>query len=42
MSMLDLIIIGGGPAGLSAAAAGDTLGLSTALIEERPELGGQV
>jgi NADPH-dependent 2,4-dienoyl-CoA reductase/sulfur reductase-like enzyme len=37
----DVAIIGAGPAGLTAALALGTAGLSTVLIDEQPELGGQ-
>lgn len=40
MSTLDLLIIGGGAAGLSAASAARGIGLSTELLDERPALGG--
>ncbi|HSK73396.1 MAG TPA: FAD-dependent oxidoreductase, partial [Pyrinomonadaceae bacterium] len=38
----DVIIIGGGAAGLSAALWCDDLGLSALLLEKSPELGGQL
>ncbi|CAN5407909.1 thioredoxin-disulfide reductase [soil metagenome] len=38
----DIIIIGGGAAGLSAALWSDELGLNTLLLEENAELGGQL
>lgn len=38
----DVIIIGGGAAGLSAALWCDELGLNALLLEEKPELGGQL
>src|SRR5687767_15565164 len=38
----DVIIIGGGPAGLSAALWCVDLGLSTVLIEREPAVGGQL
>lgn len=38
----DIVIIGGGPAGISAAIWSCDLGLSTAVIEEKSELGGQL
>jgi glycine/D-amino acid oxidase-like deaminating enzyme len=38
----DVLIVGGGPAGMAAAATASTSGLSTVLIDERPALGGQV
>lgn len=40
--MYDLIIIGSGPAGLSAAVYGKRAGLSLLIIEEKPMSGGQV
>lgn len=40
--MYDLIIIGSGPAGLSAAVYGKRAGLSTLVIEKNPMSGGQV
>lgn len=40
--MLDVIIIGAGPAGLSAARWCDELGLDTLLLEQSEELGGQL
>src|SRR5262245_34119365 len=40
--MHDVIIIGGGPAGLSAALWCDQLGLDTLLIERADEIGGQL
>lgn len=38
----DVIIIGGGPAGISAALWCEDLGLSAVLVEQEPELGGQL
>jgi len=38
----DVLIVGGGPAGMAAASTASTSGLSTVLIDERPTLGGQV
>lgn len=38
----DLVVIGAGPAGLTAAATGAGLGLSTLLIDENPAPGGQI
>ncbi len=38
----DLVVIGGGPAGLSAAARSAELGLDVVLIEENPQLGGKL
>lgn len=40
--MLDVVIIGAGPAGLSAARWCDELGLDTLLLEQSDELGGQL
>lgn len=40
--MQDVLIIGAGPAGLAAAFWCDQLGLDTLVIEERPEIGGQL
>ena len=40
--MYDLIIIGSGPAGLSAAIYGKRAGLDTLVIEKNPMSGGQV
>lgn len=40
MSVLDLLIIGGGAAGLSAAATARSIGLSVELIDERAAFGG--
>src|SRR5437762_14286809 len=40
--MHDVLIIGAGPAGLSAARWCDQLGLDTLLLEEREEVGGQL
>src|ERR1043165_5636600 len=40
--MHDVIIIGGGPAGLSAARWCDELGLDTLLLEQADEVGGQL
>jgi NADPH-dependent 2,4-dienoyl-CoA reductase/sulfur reductase-like enzyme len=37
----DLLVIGGGPAGLAAAAAAAEAGVSVLLVDERPKLGGQ-
>lgn len=41
-TMYDLIIIGSGPAGLSAAVYGKRAGLSLLVIEEKPVSGGQI
>src|ERR1700690_506987 len=38
----DLLVVGGGPAGLAAAIEARSLGLSVSLVDERPTLGGQV
>src|SRR4051812_862687 len=38
----DLLIVGGGPAGLAAAAEGAAAGLAVGLIDERVTLGGQI
>lgn len=42
MESTDLVVVGAGPAGLSAAATAAGLGLSVTLIDEQPALGGQV
>ena len=41
-NMYDLIIIGSGPAGLSAAVYGKRAGLNLLVIEEKPMSGGQI
>jgi NADPH-dependent 2,4-dienoyl-CoA reductase/sulfur reductase-like enzyme len=38
----DLLVVGGGPAGLAAATEASSLGLSVLLADERPALGGQI
>jgi NADPH-dependent 2,4-dienoyl-CoA reductase/sulfur reductase-like enzyme len=38
----DLVVIGGGPAGLAAAVQAREFGLSVALVDEQPEPGGQI
>ena len=38
----DLVVIGGGPAGLAAAALAARAGLSTVLFDENPGVGGQI
>src|SRR5262249_56725634 len=38
----DLLVVGGGPAGLAAAGEASSLGLSVLLADERPTLGGQI
>jgi thioredoxin reductase (NADPH) len=40
--MYDVLIIGAGPAGLSAARWGDELGLDTLVLEQKEEVGGQL
>jgi NADPH-dependent 2,4-dienoyl-CoA reductase/sulfur reductase-like enzyme len=40
--LFDLVIVGGGPAGLSAAAEASKHGLTVALVDERATLGGQI
>ena len=42
MKAFDLVIIGGGPAGIAAASTAASQGLEVALIDERPTLGGQI
>ena len=42
MSSFDVVVIGGGPAGMGAATRASSLGLRTALIEEAAATGGQV
>jgi NADPH-dependent 2,4-dienoyl-CoA reductase/sulfur reductase-like enzyme len=37
----DVLVVGGGPAGLAAAAAAAEVGVQVTLIDERPKLGGQ-
>jgi NADPH-dependent 2,4-dienoyl-CoA reductase/sulfur reductase-like enzyme len=38
----DLIVVGAGPGGLAAAVTADKLGLSTLVVDEQPEPGGQI
>lgn len=38
----DLLVVGGGPAGICAARAARRAGLSVVLVDERPSLGGQI
>jgi D-hydroxyproline dehydrogenase subunit alpha len=38
----DLVVVGGGPAGLAATTTARRFGLSVALVDERPALGGQI
>ena len=40
--MLDLVIVGAGPAGLSAAATATALGLDALILDEQPSAGGQI
>lgn len=42
MDSVDICIIGGGPAGMAAAAAAARHGLTVALLDERPSPGGQI
>ena len=42
MEAYDLLIVGGGPAGLAAAAEGAAAGLAVGLVDERVTLGGQI
>ena len=41
-SSYDLVVIGGGPAGLAAAALAARAGLATVLFDENPGIGGQI
>lgn len=41
-SIYDLVIVGAGPGGLAAAVTADQLGLSTLVVDEQPEPGGQI
>jgi NADPH-dependent 2,4-dienoyl-CoA reductase/sulfur reductase-like enzyme len=41
-SSYELVVIGGGPAGLAAAALAARAGVSTALFDENPDVGGQI
>ena len=38
----DVLVVGGGPAGLAAATTAAGLGLEVGLVDERPTLGGQI
>ncbi len=40
MSAVDVLVVGGGPAGIAAAAATARAGLATMLVEQRPTIGG--
>lgn len=40
--ILDLLIVGAGPAGLSAARIASSQGLSVTVVDEQPRFGGQV
>ncbi len=42
VAMRDLLVVGGGPAGLRAAVEATARGLSTVLVDEGPEPGGQI
>jgi thioredoxin reductase/bacterioferritin-associated ferredoxin len=42
MRTTNLVIVGGGPAGLSAAVEAAKLGVSSIIIDENPQLGGQI
>ena len=42
MNMVDLIVVGAGPAGMAAAAAGAEAGLSVILLDEQAQAGGQI
>src|SRR5689334_2440779 len=42
MESYELLIVGGGPAGLAAAAEAAGRGVEVALVDERPSLGGQI
>jgi flavin-dependent dehydrogenase len=41
-SSYDLVVIGGGPAGLAAASLAARAGVSTVLFDENPGVGGQI
>lgn len=41
-SIHDLVIVGGGPAGIATATAGTQLGLKTLVLDEQPSPGGQI
>jgi D-hydroxyproline dehydrogenase subunit alpha len=41
-SSSDLLVVGGGPAGISAARSASAAGLNVVLVDERPTLGGQI
>ncbi len=40
--LYDMVVIGAGPGGLAAAVTADKLGLSTLVVDEQPEPGGQI
>jgi NADPH-dependent 2,4-dienoyl-CoA reductase/sulfur reductase-like enzyme len=42
LASYDLVVVGGGPAGMAAAAEAASAGLGVALVDERPTLGGQI
>lgn len=42
LTKADLVIIGGGPAGMAAALEANSAGVSCSVIDERPALGGQI
>ena len=42
MSHHDIVVIGGGPAGIAAASTAASLGLTVAIIDERVTFGGQI
>lgn len=42
MVSVDVLVIGGGPAGMTAATAAANAGLSVVLVDERPDAGGQI
>lgn len=39
---VDLVVVGSGPAGMAAASEARSLGLSVSLLDEQPEIGGQI
>lgn len=42
MASFDVVVVGGGPAGMACASTAHSYGLSVLLIDERPALGGQI